>query len=313
MALVGQTADSSLDFLSMMRKNLKAFRLTDEQLHRNGTIHSEERKIPGPDGAPEISILICRSTASAAIVSNELLPCIYFIHGGGMVAGDNRFALDSLLDWIVEFNVVIVSVEYRLAPEHPHPAPTDDCYAGLLWTVAHAQELGIDVSQLSVAGVSAGGGLAAAITLMARDRGKPSLQGQLLFSPMLDDRDQTCSTHQFEAMVIWGRQANLLGWTALLSTQRGSPDVSPYAAPSRAQDLSNLPPTFIDVGSAEIFRDEDVDYAQRIWQAGGSAELHVWSGGFHGFALAVPDAAISKQANETSKTWYRRLLAAHKK
>jgi len=213
----------------------------------------------------------------------------------------------------VELNIVVVSVEYRLAPEHPHPSPSEDCYAGLLWIAAHAPDLGIDVFQLSVAGISAGGGLAAAVALMARDRGGPTLHGQLLFCPMLDDRDQTLSTRQFEGMGMWDRQSNLFGWTALLGNQRGGPDVSPYAAPSRAQDVSNLPPAFIDVGSAETFRDEDIDYAQRIWQAGGIAELHVWPGGFHGFTLAAPEAALSKQALDTSKNWYRRLLASHKK
>ncbi|CAF0761280.1 unnamed protein product [Adineta steineri] len=309
----GSIFSCTLNNIPTFRKHLLTVRLTDEQLHRNGAIDSEERKVPGPEGAPEITLLICRPSALKTNKSKVSLPCIYFIHGGGMIVGDNRFSLQPLLDWIVELNIIIVSVEYRLAPEHPHPAPSEDCYAGLLWTASHAQDLGIDVSQLSVAGASAGGGLAAAMALMARDRGGPTLQGQLLFSPMLDDRDQTFSTHQFEGMGIWDRQSNLCGWTALLGDQKGSPDVSPYAAPSRAQDLSNLPSAFIDVGSAETFRDEDIDYAQRIGQAGGTVELHVWSGGFHGFTGVAPHAVLSKQANETSKNWYRRLLASHKK
>jgi acetyl esterase/lipase len=230
-----------------------------------------------------------------------------------MVAGNNRGGMDFLLDWILEFNIVVVSVEYRLAPEHPHPAPSEDCYAGLLWTAAHAKDLGIDLSQLSVAGISAGGGLAAAIALMARDRNGPKLQGQLLHCPMLDDRDQTLSTRQYEGIGIWSRQSNLVGWTALLGDQRGAPDVSPYAAPSRAQDLSNLPPAYIDVSSTETFRDEVIDYAQRIWHVGGIAELHVWPGGYHGFFIFGRKATLSKHAFEASANWYRRLLASHKK
>ncbi|CAF0867169.1 unnamed protein product [Rotaria sordida] len=161
-------------------------------------------------------------------------------------------------------------------------------------------------------GISSGGGLAAAMALMARDRKGPELHGQLLICPMLDDRNQTPSTYQFEGMGIWDRQSNLTGWAALLGNQRGGTDVSPYAAPSRAQNLSNLPPAYIDVGSTETFRDEAIDYAQRIWQAGGAAELHVWSGGFHGFTFLAPQAALSKFAVGASKNWYRRLLASRR-
>ena len=132
----------------------------------------------------------------------------------------------------------------------------------------------------------------------------------MLLCPMLDDRNETPSSHQMAGLGIWDRGANEVGWTALLGAARGGPDVSPYAAPARATDLSGLPPAFIDVGSAETFRDEDVAYASRIWQAGGDAELHVWPGGFHGFAGMVPDAAISKAAMAAQLAWLRRLLAA---
>ncbi|CAF4721456.1 unnamed protein product, partial [Rotaria sp. Silwood2] len=248
----------TLESLPMMRINFAAMSATDDKLCRGGLIDFEERKIPGPDGAPEISLLICRPSGSSSNTSNSLLPCIYYSHSGGMVFGNNRFCIESLLDWIVEMKIIVVSVEYRLSPEHPYPAPSEDCYAGLLWIVVHAQELGIDVSQICVAGLSAGGGLSAAMTLMARDRGGPKLQGQLLFSPMLDDRDETFSTLQYDGMGIWDRQSNRFGWEALLGDKRGTSDVSPYAAPSRAKDLSNLPPAFLDVSSTEIFRDEAI-------------------------------------------------------
>jgi acetyl esterase/lipase len=178
-----------------------------------------------------------------------------------------------------------------------------------VWTAAHAGDLGIDQDRIVIAGGSAGGGLAAAVALMARDRGGPALAGQMLMCPMLDDRNDTPSAVQMAGLGVWDRAANHTGWTALLGEARGGPDVSPYAAPARATDLSGLPPAFIDVGSAETFRDEDVTYASRIWQAGGAAELHVWPGGFHGFAM-MSQAAISQDAMAAQVSWLRRLLSA---
>jgi acetyl esterase/lipase len=279
---------------------------TVEDMRRGGAFEVAERLVPGPAGAPDVSLLICRPTGATNPV-----PCLYFIHGGGMMMGDNRSGgAATALDHAQSLGATLVSVEYRLAPETPHPGPVEDCYAGLTWTVEHAGELGIDLDRLIVGGASAGGGLAAAVALLSRDRGGPRLRGQLLLCPMLDDRNDTPSSHQMAGLGIWDRGANEVGWTALLGDARGGPDVSAYAAPARATDLSGLPPAFIDVGSAETFRDEDVAYATRIWQAGGDAELHVWPGGFHGFTGMVPDAALSKAAVAAQLTWLRRLLAA---
>jgi acetyl esterase/lipase len=225
-----------------------------------------------------------------------------------MVIGGNRLGVSLLLDWIEEFQVAGVSVEYRVAPEHPHPAPVEDCYAGLLWTAAHASELGFDPRRILIAGPSAGGGLAAAVALMARDRGGPALRAQMLMCPMLDDRNNTTSSLQIDGIGLWNRQSNLTGWTALLGASRGTEHVSPYAAPSRASNLGGLPPTFIDAGSMEVFRDEAVDYASRIWAAGGDAELHIWNGGFHGFDIVFPDAALSRAARSARKAWLARIL-----
>jgi acetyl esterase/lipase len=277
---------------------------TDEQLQRDGAFTVEERQVPGPEGAPDVSLLICRPTAATAPV-----PAVYHTHGGGMVVGDNRSGVLEVLDWAQELGLAVVSVEYRLAPETPHPGPVEDCYAGLVWTAEHAEELGIDPQQMVVAGASAGGGLAAALALMARDRGGPALAGQVLIYPMLDDRNETASAQQMAGLGVWDRTANETGWTALLGDARGGPDVSPYAAPARAADLSGLPPAFVDVASAETFRDEDVAYASRIWQAGGVAELHVWPGGYHGFDTFAPQAQISQEARAARVRWLRRLLA----
>jgi acetyl esterase/lipase len=143
-------------------------------------------------------------------------------------------------------------------------------------------ELGIDPSRLIIAGASAGGGLAAGTTLLARDRRGPALMGSLLMCPMIDDRNLTPSSHQIDGVGVWDRGSNEMGWRALLGERRGTESVSIYASPSRATDLSGLPPTFIDVASAEVFRDEAVAYASRIWADGGIAELHVVPGGYHG-------------------------------
>ncbi len=295
----------TLDTISVARKASTAALggITDEDVQRNGAIEFEERTVAGPPGGPEISLLICKPAAA-----QKVLPCIYYTHGGGMVIGGNRLGISLLLDWVEEFQVAGVSVEYRVAPEHPHPAPVEDCYAGLLWTAAHANEIGFDPRRILIAGPSAGGGLAAAVALMARDRGGPALHAQMLMCPMLDDRNNTTSSLQIDGIGLWNRQSNLTGWTALLGASRGTEHVSPYAAPSRASNLRGLPPAFIDAGSMEVFRDEAVDYANRIWEAGGDAELHIWNGGFHGFDIVFPDAALSRAARSARKAWLARVL-----
>ena len=271
-----------------------------------GGAEIEERLVPGPDGAPDVSLLIARPPGR-----DGLLPGLFHTHGGGMVMGNNRTGLDSMIDWVTDPGLVIVSVEYRLAPEHPFPAGTEDCYAGLAWTAAHAAELGIDARQLIVGGGSAGGGLAAACSLMARDRGGPALAGQMLIYPMLDDRFVTGSSQELDGEGIWDYPSNATAWTMLLGDQRGQDGVSEYAAPARATDLSGLPPAYVELGSVETFRDEDLDYARRIWSAGGSAELHVWPGGYHAFELISPDSALAAAALQVRLDWLRRLLRAH--
>ncbi len=278
--------------------------LSDEELARGGAFAIKEWTVPGPAGAPDVSLLVCRPAAAMTPT-----PAIYHIHGGGMVVGNCRTGLPGMLDLAEELGMAVVSVEYRLAPETPHPGPVEDCYAGLVWCAAHAGEQGIDPGRIVLIGASAGGGLAAGVALMARDRGGPAVFGQLLMCPMIDDRNDTPSAVQMAGLGVWDRTSNETGWNALLGDARGTDDVSPYAAPARAADLSGLPPAFIDVGSAETFRDEDVRYASRIWQAGGSAELHVWPGGFHGFAGMAPQAAISRDAQAAPRQWLRRLLS----
>ncbi|GAA1081705.1 alpha/beta hydrolase [Nocardiopsis composta] len=273
---------------------------------RGGAFRVQEAAAPGPDGAPDVPLLVCRPVRASGP-----RPVVYYVHGGGMFLGGPLFGLEEVLDWAEEFGAVVVSADYRLAPENPHPAPVEDCYAGLLWTAKEAAGIGADPDRIVIAGGSAGGGLAAATALLARDRGGPALLGQLLACPMLDDRDATASTAQMAgARLPWNREANRVGWTALLGDRRGGPDVSPYAAPARAEDLSGLPPAFLDTGSAETFRTEVIDYAERIWSCGGRAELHVWPGGVHGFDSLVPEAALSRDARRARTAWLHRLLDA---
>ncbi|NEA69047.1 alpha/beta hydrolase [Streptomyces sp. SID12488] len=296
----------TMDEIETVRKGPGIEMLADMDLTLGGAFEVEDRVVPGPENAPDISLLICRPAAPA---TDGPLPVIYHVHGGGMVLGNNRVGVDGPLRWGKELGAVVVSVEYRLAPEHPYPAPIDDVYAGLLWTAEHAGEIGGDPERIVIAGASAGGGLTAALALLLRDRKGPRPIGQLLMCPMLDDRNDTPSTHQMAGLGVWDRTANDTGWTALLGEQRGGPDVSPYAAPARATDLSGLPPAFLDVGSAETFRDEVVAYATGLWQAGGAAELHVWPGGFHGFDGFAPQAVLSQACQSAQLEWLRRLLA----
>jgi acetyl esterase/lipase len=296
----------SLDDIAVRREQLGALlSVDDETLRQAGAVAYEERTVPGPVGDPDISLLILRPAAGSGP-----WPGLYNIHGGGMVMGDNRTGVEELARWVGELGIVVVSVEYRLAPEHPHPAPVEDCYAGLVWTAEHAEEIGVDPSRLAIIGGSAGGGLAGGTALLARDRGGPALTHQILMCPMLDDRCETPSSQELDREGVWDRNDNLVGWTALLGDARGGPDVSPYAAPARAQDLAGLPASYIDVGSVETFRDEAIDYAVRLSRAGVSVELHMWAGGFHGFDGFAPQAAVSQAARATRLSYVRRALHA---
>src|SRR5919106_5139412 len=201
-----------------------------------------------------------------------------------------------------------VSVEYRLAPETPYPGPLHDCYAALCWTHEHADELGVDPSRIGIAGVSAGGGLAAGLALLARDRGEVRVAFQLLDCPMLDDRSRTPSI-QVDDLFVWTREANEFAWRAYLGDLYGSNEVPPYAAPACATDLAGLPPAFVSVGTIDGFRDEDVNYALRLNQAGVPCELHVYPGVPHGYQMAH-DTTVVREAERHIETWISATLAA---
>lgn len=221
------------------------------------------------------------------------LPCLYSIHGGGYVLGSYEMD-DARFDrWCPKYPCIGVSVEYRLSPDTPYPGPLEDCYAGLRWTHENAAELGIDSARIGIGGVSAGGGLAAALALLARDRGEVPVRFQLLECPMIDDR-QTTASSQLDNLAIWSRESNTYGWQSYLGGLYGSDDIPGHAAPARASDLSRLPPAFVAVGSVDGFRDEDITYAMRLNQAGVPAELHVYPGLPHGAALFAGIPAVAQ-------------------
>jgi acetyl esterase/lipase len=223
-------------------------------------------------------------------------PCVYWIHGGGYITGSALTADPRLSRWVEELGCVGVAVDYRLAPEHPYPVPLEDCYTALSWTVAHAGRLGVDPARVVLAGASAGAGLAAALALLARDRGGPTVAYQVLIYPMLDDRQATPSS-QMDGTAVWGRAANALGWRAYLGPEAGRADVPAYAAAARAVDLAGLPPAFVAVGSADLFRDESIAYASRLLEAGVPTELHVYPGAPHGFELIAVAADVSRRCS----------------
>ncbi|MDP9842173.1 alpha/beta hydrolase [Streptosporangium lutulentum] len=292
-----------LEDLPGIRVQMNAMRAAMAPVALDDRVTIEDRMVPGPEGEPDIRLRIYRLAGQEGAV-----PGVYWIHGGGMIIGDPEMDDLRMVEYVIRLGCVAVSVDYRLAPEHPHPAPVEDCYAGLVWTAKNAAELGIDPDRIAVGGLSAGGGLAAGTVLLARDRGGPALAFQLLVCPMLDDRNVTPSSREFAEAVVWNRGANLLGWSALLGDAAGTDDVSPYAAPARMADLSGLPPAYLDVGELEVFRDECVDYAQRLVQAGVSTEFHLYPGAFHSFDGMIPEAEISRRAAAERVVALRRAL-----
>jgi acetyl esterase/lipase len=274
----------------------------EETIADRPILHTE-RTIPGPVGAPDLTVSVFERTDHT-----RPGPGIFHTHGGGLIGGDRFVGAGVYLEWVERFDAVVVSVEYRRPPEHPDPAPVEDVYAGLVWTADHAAELRVDPARIVIAGESAGAGLTAGLALLARDRKGPDVLGQVLMYPLLDERNDTVSSHQDDSAGTWDRTSTETAWDAYLGDRRGTGGASIYASPSLATDLSYLPPAFIDVGSAELLRDEDVAFASAIWAAGGSAELHVWSGGFHGFDQIVPAAAVSRAATAARTSWLERLL-----
>jgi acetyl esterase len=277
----------------------------------------EDRTISGRDGDPEVAIRIYRpatlpdtQTPDTQLPDTQM-PGFLEIHGGGFFVG-NIDMMDGFCDGVAaEFPAVVVSVGYRLAPEDPFPAGVEDCYAALVWFADNAAKLGVDIDRIAVGGQSAGGGLAAATALLARDRGGPSLCFQLLEIPELDDRLETPSMIQFTDTPLWNRPNAQSSWEMYLGEDnpaRGSDGVSPYAAPARAEDLSGLPPAYVSVMEFDPLRDEGIRYASRLLECGVSTELHAFPGTFHGSAF-VQNAGVSKRSGAEMFEALRRALS----
>jgi acetyl esterase/lipase len=235
--------------------------------------------------------------------SGDAQGVIYFAHGGGMVTGTVRAPdVDHLLGIARELSLMVIEVEYALAPERPFPAGTEDVYIGLQWVIAEAEALGYPAGRVVLVGFSGGGNVAMGAAMFARDRGGPQVAGVLLETPMLDDRCDSVSQQQFGRIGLEGM------WDAYLEDRRGTDDVSPVASPGRATDLAGLPSLLIDVGTSDQFRDEATALASRIWALGGRAELHVWDGCPHGFEVSAPDASIARELLDVRRNWIARVL-----
>jgi acetyl esterase/lipase len=274
-----------------------------EPLLDGRSIERREVTVPAGDGHELAMTVIAPGSGR----TDSAAACVLWLHGGGMVMGDRFAQIDIPLEWLDELGVVVASIDYRLAPEATGTTLVEDAFAGLAWLIEHAAELGVDPARIVVAGMSAGGGIAAGLVLLARDRGV-HVAAQVLLCPMLDHRNDTVSSLQFADSSVWSREANAFGWSSVLAGSDPAA-VPPYVSPSVATDLSGLPTTYLDAASAEVFRDEVVDYASRIWAAGGQAELHIWAGGFHGFDAVHPTAALSVAARRARVNWLRRTVA----
>ena len=275
---------------SFSRKNLWWLRFLTGLMRGPGTpkwLVIENTFIRGKNAGAQIRLRLYRPKAAPSPA-----PVLLWMHGGGYLIGQPE--LDDLrcIRYAQALGLVIVSVDYRLAPEHPFPAPLDDCYSALEWVVAQAHRLAIDPKRLAIGGESAGGGLAAALAQLAHDRKAINPVFQLLVYPMLDDRTVIRTDIVNHGRPLWTQDSNRFGWESYLGKKAGADDVPDYAVPARREDLSGLPPAWIGVGTLDLFHDEDVAYAQRLQAAGVECELNVVPGAFHGFDVFSGKAQV---------------------
>jgi len=268
----------------------------------NPAVSREDRTIPGSENAPDVLVRIYR----LAERSVDAAPAFFYIHGGGMTGGSYSELPELMEQIVIETGAVVVSVEYRLAPMHPFPAAPNDCYAALKWLASASDELHVDAERIAIGGISAGGCLAAAVALMARDKGGPKLCYQFLIIPNTDNRLNTPSVQAITDPRVFNSEGARFVWEAYLGDARD--EVSPYAAPARAADLSGLPPAYVYVEDQDPLRDEGIAYANRLMQAGVSTELHVFPGTFHGSFIFAPLTEVSKRAVAEQMATFKRIL-----
>ncbi len=280
----------------------------------------ENVQVPGPEGAPTVRVRIYRPKNV-----HGPMPALLWIHGGGYVMGTPDMDDFNCIDFARELGILVVSVDYRLAPEHPFPAPLEDCYAALRWLFKNAETLGVLSDRIGIGGASAGGGLAAALAQLAHDRQEVRPVLQLLVYPMLDDRTTARTDFDDKNLRGWNQGSNVFGWRSYLGfgakgaagdplpqlynqgQEPGGAEKPTYAVPSRRQDLSGLPPAWIGVGTCDLFHDEDLDYAARLKAAGVPCDLVVVPGAFHGFD-GIRSAAVARDFRDAYKAALRRGL-----
>ncbi|MCW3838195.1 alpha/beta hydrolase [Sphingomonas canadensis] len=269
-------------------------------------VRREERFVPGPAGGPGVRVLFYTPPGTAAAPR----PAYLHMHGGGYILGNADFSDKSNRAFAAALDAVVVSVDYRLAPETRWPGPVEDCHAALVWLHGDADALGVDRARIAIGGESAGGGLAAMLALMARDRGQVPVCFQYLDSPMLDDRTGSASDpHPYAGEFIWTAASNRFGWSALLGCAAGSDAVPAGAVPARVANLASLPPAYIAVGALDLFVEEDIEYARRLIRAGVPAELHVTPGIYHGFTVAGPDTPQARRHIASARAAFARAFA----
>lgn len=261
---------------------------------------------PGPAGAPEIQLRIYRPENLAPNAAAML-----WIHGGGFILGSPQQDEHSSAAYAKEMGMLVAAVRYRLAPQHPFPAPLEDCYAGLKWLHAEAAKLGIDRDRIAIGGGSAGGGLTAGLALLAHERKEVKLAFQLLIYPMIDDRTVTrAAAADGKLLRLWTPASNHYGWSSYLGREPGGDGVHSHAAPARHEDLRGLPPAWLGVGTNDLFHDEDVEYAKRLQAAGVKCDVTIVPGAFHGFDAVAPKSNVSREFREAQLVSMRRVLSA---
>lgn len=296
------TLDQMPEFGTLDEQSLSVFRDMDWG-QPDAALQPTEKIIDGPDGP--ISVFWFDPSPGG-----RDRPALLYIHGGGMVLGSARTITDLPARIAATLNLPVASVDYRLAPETPFPGPQEDCYDALTWLAGMAGELGVDPARIGVIGQSAGGGLAAAVAQMSRDRAGPALAAQILCYPMLDHRsgsDADVWRNPHTGEFLWTRANNRFGWQSLRGDYVPDDARKGWFSPSLAEDLSNLPPAWIGVGSIDLFFDEDLDYARRLLTAGVQVELHAYPGGYHGFDL-VQDAPLTKTFTRDMLDGVRRFM-----
>jgi acetyl esterase/lipase len=281
-----------MEALSARRDALKTM-LPARETYQPQDIAIEDHVVPGPQGAPDVPVILYRPLGIEGP-----LPAYLHIHGGGYVFGNAEMCGPQNVRTATEAECITVSVDYRLAPETRAPNSVEDCYAALAWLHDEADRLGVDRSRIAIGGESAGGGLAAALALLARDQDEIPICFQMLLAPMVDDRTCAAAIDATVGEFVWTRDSNAFGWQSLLGCEPGAPDVPAYCAAARAGDLSGLPPTYIAVGALDLFRDEDIAYAQRLLRAGVPTELHVIPGAYHGYEMAADTALVQRAQAE---------------